>query len=145
MPGHSPRPRPLAPTSGAGTGASGWGKKRAYLVSVSSLFGPKIGEMTLIRPSGGGVSSQRSPTGTKRGSAARPASSRSAPICSSGRVYMLWKFTQSPNVIRKDIQSTTNLPAEDILEMLDGVARSTATAGPSGSTRHAGFRLGARQ
>jgi len=40
-----------------------------------------------------------------------------------GRDYMLWKFTQSPNVTRKDIQSTTKLPAEDILEMLEGVAR----------------------
>ena len=36
---------------------------------------------------------------------------------------MLWKFTQSPNVTRKDIQSTTKLPAKDILETLDGVAR----------------------
>ena len=32
------------------------------------------------------------------------------------------QFTQSRNVIRKDIQSTTKLPADDILEMLNGVA-----------------------
>ena len=32
------------------------------------------------------------------------------------------QFTQSRNVIRKDIQSTTKLPADDILEMLTGVA-----------------------
>merc|ERR1719383_1211466 len=45
-----------------------------------------------------------------------------ASLLCRGRDYMLWKFTQSRNVIRKDIQSTTKLPADDILEMLNGVA-----------------------
>ena len=33
----TPRPQLLAPTLGAGAGTSGWGKKGAYLVFVSSL------------------------------------------------------------------------------------------------------------
>ena len=33
----TPRPQLLAPTLGVGAGTSGWGKKGAYLVFVSSL------------------------------------------------------------------------------------------------------------
>ncbi len=40
-----------------------------------------------------------------------------------GRDYMMWRFTQSRYLMRKDIASVIKLPAEDVKDMLEQMAR----------------------
>ncbi|XP_070581554.1 DNA-directed RNA polymerase III subunit RPC5-like [Ptychodera flava] len=53
----------------------------------------------------------------------------SAEILSRGRDYIMWKFTQSRYVIRKEIAMVTRLPSEDIKEMLEQMSRMQVNQG----------------
>ncbi|XP_066026636.1 DNA-directed RNA polymerase III subunit RPC5-like isoform X2 [Pocillopora verrucosa] len=58
-----------------------------------------------------------------------PSGGIAADILCKGRDYLMWRFTQSRVVVRKDIKSVTKLPSEDIKEMLDQMSRMKVTIG----------------
>ncbi|OWF55981.1 DNA-directed RNA polymerase III subunit RPC5-like [Mizuhopecten yessoensis] len=46
-----------------------------------------------------------------------------------GRDYVMWRFTQSSHVTRKDIASIVKLPAEDVKDILEQMSRIRANCG----------------
>ncbi|XP_048575681.1 DNA-directed RNA polymerase III subunit RPC5-like isoform X2 [Nematostella vectensis] len=58
-----------------------------------------------------------------------PNSGIPAVILCRGRDYILWRFTQSRVVVRKDIASVTKLPNEDIKAMLEHISRMRVAQG----------------
>ncbi|XP_041364495.1 DNA-directed RNA polymerase III subunit RPC5-like isoform X2 [Gigantopelta aegis] len=58
-----------------------------------------------------------------------PHSGVSSEYLCRGRDYMMWKFTQSRHVIRKDISSIVKLPAEDVKDILEQMSKVKASKG----------------
>lgn len=58
-----------------------------------------------------------------------PSGGISADILCKGRDYLMWRFNQSRVVVRKDINSVTKLPSDDIKEMLEQMSRVKVAMG----------------
>lgn len=61
--------------------------------------------------------------------ACSPHSGVSSEHLSKGRDYVMWRFTQSRVVTRKDIASVVKLPAEDVKDILEQMSRIRANCG----------------
>ncbi|XP_063444434.1 DNA-directed RNA polymerase III subunit RPC5-like [Mytilus trossulus] len=61
--------------------------------------------------------------------ACSPHSGVSGEHLSKGRDYVMWRFTQSRVVTRKDIASVVKLPAEDVKDILEQMSRIRANCG----------------
>nr|XP_019922586.2 DNA-directed RNA polymerase III subunit RPC5 isoform X1 [Crassostrea gigas] len=61
--------------------------------------------------------------------ATSPHSGVSADHLCRGRDYVMWRFTQSRHVTRKDIASIVKLPAEDVKEILEQISRIRVNCG----------------
>ncbi|XP_033749555.1 LOW QUALITY PROTEIN: DNA-directed RNA polymerase III subunit RPC5-like [Pecten maximus] len=61
--------------------------------------------------------------------ATSPHSGVSADHLCRGRDYVMWRFTQSSHVTRKDIASIVKLPAEDVKDILEQMSRIRANCG----------------
>ncbi|XP_062507607.1 DNA-directed RNA polymerase III subunit RPC5-like [Corticium candelabrum] len=58
-----------------------------------------------------------------------PTSGVGAEVLRNGRDYVLWKFTQTRFVVRKEISSVVKLPFDDLKDILEQVARLRVTQG----------------
>ncbi|XP_067671933.1 DNA-directed RNA polymerase III subunit RPC5-like isoform X1 [Haliotis asinina] len=61
--------------------------------------------------------------------ACSPHSGISSEILCRGRDYVMWKFTQSRHVVRKDVSSVIKLPAEDVKDILEQMSKVKANKG----------------
>ncbi|XP_022319153.2 DNA-directed RNA polymerase III subunit RPC5-like [Crassostrea virginica] len=61
--------------------------------------------------------------------ATSPHSGVSAEHICKGRDYVMWRFTQSRHVTRKDIASIVKLPAEDVKDILEQISRIRVNCG----------------